>query len=374
MPQSRVAELAKGAAIVLGLWTLYALNETLHTYFQFKIWQRPMSLASAAYAEFAFAYLCAAATPAVLWVGRRYRLSNRRPVRSVLAHLLAGATFAVVVRLAWDLVGGAPKPFYLGGATWWKALTAVSSTYEVTFTAYVMILLAGYAFEYQARYRKEAADAETLRAGMLQAQLQSLRMQLQPHFLFNTLHSISALVRECPPAAERTISLLSDLLRHTLDHGSATFMPLREELHAVELFLEIERTRYEERLEVRWALDDSTLDAQVPGFILQPLVENAIRHGVARRSAPGYIAIASAHRADKLVLTVTNSGPLLREPLREGIGIGSTKSRLQTLYADSARFEIINLTQDEVQASITLPFATKDREGQYGYSYADSRR
>src|SRR5262249_46782702 len=153
-----------------------------------------------------------------------------------------------------------------------------------TFSAYVMILLAGYAYEFHQRYQNQTIRAERLRSEMIQAQLRALRMQTQPHFLFNTLHTISALVRECPAAAVRTIAQLSDLLRHTLETGGHSLIPLCDELHSVELYLEIERTRFEERLAVRIDVDHDLNSIRVPGFILQPLVENAVRHGIARCS------------------------------------------------------------------------------------------
>ena len=135
-----------------------------------------------------------------------------------------------IVRLGWDLVYQPPKAFFSGGATLQKAIFSISSTYEATLSAYLLIILAGYAHDYQRRYRKEAVCASRLQTEIVQAQLQALKMQLQPHFLFNTLHTISALVQQSPAAAERMIARLSDLLRLTLDIGRMTEFRFEEEL------------------------------------------------------------------------------------------------------------------------------------------------
>jgi two-component system, LytTR family, sensor kinase len=317
-----------------------------------------MPFLRAAYGEFSFAYLCAAFTPAVLWVGARFRVSRPHLWRNLLVQVVAAIAFISVVRLAWDLVYMPPKPFYAGGVTIRKAIYAISGAYESTLSAYLLILLAGYGREYQKRYREESVRAARLRTEMVQAQLQSLKMQMQPHFLFNTLHTISALVQESPPKAETTIARLSDLLRLTLEMGRNSEIRIEDELRIVALYLEIECTRYEERLNVVYEIDDDVKSAVVPSFILQPLIENAIRHGIANSASPGRVVITAQRRDAQLFLSVRNTGPSLsRNTFREGIGLAATRSRLEFLYEDRHHFGLQNLTSGEVEASIVLPFS-----------------
>lgn len=357
----------KLAGVIVGLWTLYALNQTIHSYYQFQLWGKPIAFWRAAYGEFSFAYLCAAFTPAVLYVGSRFRVARPHVWRNLLIHCAAAIVFMSLIRLGWDLVYEPPKAFFVGGVTLQKMIFSISSTYEATLSAYLLIVLAGYAHDYQRRYRREAVRAARLQTEIVQAQLQALKMQLQPHFLFNTLHTISALVQESPAAAEKTITRLSDLLRLTLDIGRMTEIPLEDELRIVELYLEIEQTRYEERLSVRFDIDESVRKAVVPSFILQPLVENAIVHGIAQNMSPGVVEICAAQENGELILKVRNTGPgLSRLSVREGVGIGATRSRLEFLYGNKQRFELRDLTTGVVEASIALPFATGSRRGEHG--------
>jgi two-component system LytT family sensor kinase len=367
---------AKTAAAIVGLWSAYAINETIHSYYEFQIYGKPLAWSRAAFGEFSFAYICAALTPLVLWLGNKFRVARPHLWRNLVVHAMAAVIFMSVVRLAWDIIYVPPKPFYDGGATLKKVIYAISGTYESTFPAYLLILLAGYVWEYQRRYRQEAVRAARLRTEMVQAQLQSLKMQIQPHFLFNTLHTISALVQESPPAAERTIARLSDLLRLTLEKGRNSEIQLDDELKMIGLYLEIECTRYEERLAVQFSVDEETRTAIVPSFILQPLIENAIHHGIANSTGPGHIIVAAQRRDAHLFLAVRNTGPGLPRTFREGVGLGATRSRLEFLYGDRYQFVLRGLTSGEVEASIVIPFATEEsRRGEHGeHSNADRGR
>jgi hypothetical protein len=368
---------AKDATVILGLWSAYAVNETVHSYFQTAIWGKPLPFARVAFGEFSFAYLCAAFTPAVLWIGARFRIARPNIARNLAVHAISATVFMSAITLAWHVIYIPPKPFYSGGVTLKKAVYAISGTYEATFSAYVLILLAGYLHDYQRRYRKESVRAERLRTEMVQAQLQSLKMQIQPHFLFNTLHTISALVKDSPAKAETTIARLSDLLRLTLEHGRNSEIRLEDELKMVQLYLDIECTRYEERLSVEYQVQDETRAAIVPSFILQPLIENSIRHGIALEPGPGHIVIASEHREANLFLNVRNTGAgLHRTTFREGVGLSATRSRLAFLYGDRYQFVLRGLTSGEVEASIVLPFSTGEiRRGEHGeHSNADRGR
>jgi two-component system, LytTR family, sensor kinase len=186
--------------------------------------------------------------------------------------------------------------------------------------------------------------AAELRTQLMRAQMSALKMQLQPHFLFNTLNAIMVLVRQQSAArAEEMLGRLSDLLRCVLDEGEAQEVPLHRELDYVRLYLSIEEVRFEDRLRVKIDVDPAVLDAAVPHMALQPLVENALRHGIARTSAAGTIYISASASGESVVIRVKDDGPGFRSsenPEGWGIGLANTRARLAQLYGDAASLTI----------------------------------
>src|SRR5262245_40790860 len=204
-----------------------------------------------------------------------------------------------------------------------------------------------------------------LETQLAQAQLQSLKMQLHPHFLFNTLHAISALMDDDVKAARRMIARLSELLRLTLENAGQQEFSLRQELDALERYLEIEQIRFQDRLTVRLAVAPETLDASVPNLILQPIVENAIRHGIAPRSSAGWIEIRAERREGMVELQVIDDGPGLQpagEELREGIGLTNTRARLRQLYGDEHRIEIEDAAEGGLAVKLSIPYRQAEVE------------
>lgn len=206
-------------------------------------------------------------------------------------------------------------------------------------------------------HRQEMAGAR-LGAELSEARFQVLKNQLQPHFLFTTLSSIAALMRVDVDQAESKLSLLAGLLRTTLDDRNADEVRLEEEVSFVRRYLEIEKTRLSNRLRVVWEVDSSTLNALVPHLVLQPLVENAVRHGVAPRSEPGTVWIRSARDGDTLDLRVRDDGPGLRAQggAHEGPGLSNLRARLRHLYGDAARCEAGEAAGGGFEVEVTLPF------------------
>jgi two-component system, LytTR family, sensor kinase len=200
-----------------------------------------------------------------------------------------------------------------------------------------------------------------LEASLAQARLQALRMQLNPHFLFNTLNSIASLVHE-QPQAEEMIESLSDLLRLTLSASERHEVTLREELHFLERYLLIEQIRFGQRLRVEKQIDVSALEAVVPILILQPIVENAVRHGIEAQIAPGIIRIIAEHAGDTLVLSVEDNGcglsSLSKDSLKEGVGLSNTRSRLKELYGGGASLELQPGKTRGFTAQIQIPWST----------------
>jgi LytS/YehU family sensor histidine kinase len=201
---------------------------------------------------------------------------------------------------------------------------------------YSAIVGVSYALAYNRESRARALRAAHLETRLAEARLRTLEAELHPHFLFNTLHAISTLVHTQPDSADRMISRLSDLLRITFSRSGAACIPLHEELEFLQKYLEIEQTRFQDRLSVDFDIDPETLDAEVPRLILQPLVENAIKHGVAPRMGPGAISIAARRDGERLCLSVRDNGVGLtggsRAQLHGGVGLSNTRDRLECLY------------------------------------------
>jgi LytS/YehU family sensor histidine kinase len=202
-------------------------------------------------------------------------------------------------------------------------------------------------------YYRESRDREVraaqLETRLAEAQLKTLQQQLHPHFLFNTLHAISALMHRDVEAADRTLMRLSDLLRITLETLGQQEVPLKTELEFLSKYLEIEETRFADRLIVRFDVQPETLDIRVPSLLLQPLVENSIKHGVAKKAGPGHIAITARRDGDKLLLEVRDDGVGLSEDaltaLQKGIGVSTTRARLRWLFGADHRFEFHRLAE-----------------------------
>jgi two-component system, LytTR family, sensor kinase len=239
-------------------------------------------------------------------------------------------------------------------------LLSFSRLYLNAFLAYLDVLLAGLAIYYARDARSKQLRASKLEARLAEAQLDVLRMQLHPHFLFNTLNTVSALMHRDVQAADRMLALLGDLLRDSFEKIGAQEVSLKQELGFLEKYLEIEKTRFRDRLSVETDIDPETLDAEVPNLMLQPLVENAIRHGIARRREAGHIRLAAWRDGDRLELRVRDNGPgLLSEGElagRSGVGLANTQARLRQLYGAAHRFELLAPETGGLEVVLSIPF------------------
>lgn len=306
-----------------------------------------------------------ALTPLILWAGRRFPIERARWKRSVLKHL---PIFAVVSSLNITIftalyISMRPFDVYQNVTTPFshQYFEKMMARFPLDFLIYSAILGIGYALDYYDKYRERKTRAAQLETQLAQAQLETLKMQLQPHFLFNTLHAISSLVRdEKNRAAVSMIAGLSGLLRHSLENIGRQEVSLREELEFLELYLDIQQMRFSDRLKVEMEIEPETLDAVVPNLILQPLVENAIRHGISPRVSGGLIQLSTRNENGILEIRVEDDGQgLKREWRREestGIGLSNTKARLEQLYGAEHRFHIRNREGGGVEALLAFPF------------------
>jgi two-component sensor histidine kinase len=212
--------------------------------------------------------------------------------------------------------------------------------------------IATYATNWQERlatsFSRATEEREQLEARLARAQLQSLRLQLHPHFLFNTLNTINALIGTDRQAAERVISGLSELLRMSLSSASEQEVTLAKELELLAHYIEIQQIRFQDRLTVSFRIDPEARYALVPNLMLQPLVENAIRHGIAPRAAPGHVVVTAVRRGDRLELSVVD----------DGVGLGNTRARLLSLYGSDHRFEAGGVASGGFSVRIEIPYRT----------------
>jgi two-component system LytT family sensor kinase len=348
-------------AAIVGPWTLFGLYSGAETHYRSSFGRMPYSWWHSLTAETAYTILWAPLTPLAMRLARRFRIERGRVWRNFSIHMIAAVLCSVLTKTIWDFIESAgPGPaatFY-----WRRYFLSMSTVFTEGISLYWLIVLFTYAYDYYRQYHESLIKASALQTQLVQAQLQALKMQLHPHFLFNALHSISALVHEDAEGADRMIARLSDLLRLSLETGGAQQVPLHQELHFLNLYLEIEKTRFEERLEVIFDIDPVTGDAYVPNMLFQPLVENSIRHGLAPKVRGGQIRIGANRDGNKLVLRVIDNGQGLAEDgvtgARQGIGLFATRGRLERLYGNEQSLLLRNVRGGGAEALIVIPFTT----------------
>lgn len=248
-----------------------------------------------------------------------------------------------------------PKFFYE------RLFDVVIVNYLTDYVLYWVFLISIYAIDYYKKTRQKELQTQQLETQLARAQLQVLKMQLRPHFLFNALHTISALVHKNADLADKMITRLSDLLRSTLENTDSQLVSLADELEFVDNYLEIEMVRFPNRLKVEKDIQNETLNKLVPNLILQPLVENSIKYCVAPYSRPGIIQIRAAIKVNRLNIQVIDNGPGIKgnptEVVRKGIGLSNIQERLKKLYGADHLFELINIPEGGLIVNIEFPYS-----------------
>ena len=299
-------------------------------------------------------YLWAALSPVIFWLARRFIFERGTWRLALVVHAAAAVAFS----LLHILLQAATQTF----CGWSPAgVKSIASVFAFLLTkkilldvlTYAGIVAVSHAALYYRRYHER--DAQLARA-----RLQTLQTQLQPHFLFNTLNTITELVHRDPKSADQTIVRLGDLLRRALETENSPEITLRQELEFTEKYLEIEKTRFHDRLTVNFVVEPETLDACLPSMILQPLVENAVRHGVNSRPGAGMIEIRAEHENGDLELKVIDDGAGIArssgDAPREGIGLSNTRMRLRQLYGERQKLVLREAATGGTEVSVRIPF------------------
>jgi len=350
------------------LWTVLGLFYFSQGLVQSLVWHDPTPWWHYLLAWLSGVYIWALLTPAMLWLGRQFPVERSNRLSRIALHLLLSAAFSAFELSMESLLYSRLHLFPL-------VMKDFRGTLELLLVRgfhggilnYWIVLGVQWGVLYYRRYQERSQEvlkfelrASELQSQLMSARLNALKMQLQPHFLFNTLNAITVLVRQQKGKdAEQMLGHLIELLRGGLEDVDAQEVSLRRELEYLQLYLAIEQVRFPERLRVEVSVDPETQKSSVPQLILQPIVENAIRHGIGRSSAGGRILISASKINGTVELRVQDDGPGLRpsdSSQEEGIGLANTRARLQQLYGQNARLEIENCDRGGVVVTMNIPF------------------
>jgi signal transduction histidine kinase len=369
------ARITRSEAIaIVGGWSLVAILFATHNYLSGLAEGRAVTFAQAAWWSVAEWYTWALLTPLVIWLVRRSRAAEQPRFSTLVLLAVLGvgvAALQIAVEYSADrlavMLSGNPdltvRVWLSGGGQGGTLDLAyfvprkIGFSY-VTFCALVFVVLAA---DYYRLYRERELRAARLEGALARAQLRALQAQLQPHFLFNTLNTIATLIPEDPAAAEELVESLGELLRAALRDGGRDEITLRQELELLDQYLRIQERRFHDRLRVERAFAPDLADAMVPPLILQPLVENAIRYGVAARQGGGTVTVRAERSDDALLLTVEDNGPGFQpesDGRLSGVGLANTRARLEQLYGMKGVLATGNLPGGGAYVNVSLPLRT----------------
>lgn len=363
MVDVRLRQVARAYLASIAIWC----GLSLLTGWQYRIFDQQLNIKSslldmvflAESRGFAYALL----TPPIFYLVRRYMTSTR----TFLSHLWVYCVILPPFMVLYGCIRWLVLPPRDAGLQQYLRLSA-HGPFDVIYrgfadqiTMYIAIVVAGHAYEYFRRARNQELEKYEYQQALAASELQALKMQLQPHFLFNTLHGISTLMEGDRKTARAMIVKLSGLLRTSLEQGKSDLIPLMAELKFVSEYLELEKMRFGARLTIAWSIDSDTLPVLVPHMILQPLVENAIRHGIGNSREAGAIEITSHRVNGNIELRVRNDVGGAR-PQGTGVGLRNTKARLKYLYAEEAVFSFAIAEDNTATASLVLPALCADRQ------------
>ena len=369
----RRQQLFKWCLIFAG-WTFFAFFYASQALFITSYREKPLVWWRVLTWDLVFCYLWFLLTPVVLRLSRRFSFERGQIIKSLSSHFVAGILLSLSHLLIYTLLDPilprfaepdlVPRTFFFE-----KYKFFVIGYLHLCLISYCGVLTINYLVRYYRAYQERALRASQLEASLAVAKLETLKSQLHPHFLFNTLNAIVILVRKNRNReAEDMLTGLSELLRHSLENIGVQEVSLRHEIEFLQIYLEIEQVRFKDRLKVRLEIEPETLDAWVPNLILQPLVENAIRHGIGKQPNAGLVAITAERQNGTLTMQVRDDGPglpkdwLASGESELGIGIANTRARLRQLYGDAQTLDIRNAEGGGAVAVLKIPFRACEDE------------
>lgn len=303
--------------------------------------------------------------PVFIMLARRWPIETLS-YKNVGFHILFSVMLVPVHAILFQFV----MLFVYSGIDWdwnnvWKSLMVIMSWLAVIGPLSYWLIIGSYWLKkYNEQYRERQFRNTEMEAELSSIRLHVLKVQLQPHFLFNTLHNIHTLMHEAPNTAQRLLTLLKRFLQVSINRVDEQQVPLVDELEFTAIYLEIEKTRFSNRLEIQTDISPKTLNALVPSFILQPLVENAVKHGIAKKMKPGILKITSRREGQWLHLLIEDDGPGLGYQINEkGVGLQNIRQRLKHLY-DNSVFELVPASLGGLKVSVSIPFVQQNHQAE----------
>jgi two-component system LytT family sensor kinase len=369
--QTKIRPLLRDFGLSIAVWLPLSLLATWQAYQQEQQLNIPSNLPVLTLAYAARYMAIALLTPPIFYCVTRWPVKSGAVIRRALAYVLGFGPFL----LGFGLIRLALLPSWVQEKGMWAPRNLMSlegimfDKIADMLLLYMTLVIVAHAYTYFATARRQEIERLQLRQALAQSELQALRAQLHPHFLFNTLQGVSTLIPRDQATAQRMVLTLAALLRTVLKHGSTDIVTFREELEFVRAYLNLEKMRLGTRLEVRWNIAAEAEPALIPQLLLQPLLENAIQHGVANSNEGGWIAVEASIDSDRLVVQITNSIAGVSRP-GMGLGLENVRARLKWMFSDDARFEFHRLTDPaRAVARLELPtFTTSSVEMSRGVS------
>jgi two-component system, LytTR family, sensor kinase len=347
--------------VLLGIAAVFAVSSTIQAYWlsRFDGIDAP-SVPHLLLVNSVYWYVPALLAPVIMEVATRFQFGRSRWYVTVLVHVGGALTYSLVHTAAMLATRAALMSTSPANGWWAAARIEYLQQLDWLFMTYLFLVGLAHALVYRRESERRALDSAQLEMRLVEAQLQALQRQLHPHFLFNTLNAIAGLMRSDVDAADRMMDRLGDLLRMTLNTSNIQEVSLKEELEVLQKYLDIEQTRLGDRLSVSMNIDPETLDAQVPNFLLQPLVENAVRHGIAPHVRPGRLSIDAVREPGRLTIRITDSGdgvpPHRLTLLNQGVGLANTRARLEHRYPNDHALVFSNV-EGGFTVTVSIPFA-----------------
>lgn len=341
--------------VYFSAWTAIGVFFATQTYIGAWYSDRPLSWSQAFAVALVAWYLRALLAPGVFWMAHRFRISSEIWFRNTLVHAAGSITFAIIEQMLFNVfifhVRSIPR----------RSLSSIEL--HVNLLTYWALLGVALLIDYYRRNRQHELAASRLNAELATAKLDLLRAQLRPHFLFNALNGISELMYEDVEQADVMLGHLSDMLRSSLEHTEKREVRLSEEIEFLRRYLEIQRMRFQDRLEFQISTPPDLLSCWVPYLILQPLVENAILHGIASSPSPGRVVVHVIAQDEKMRIEIRDNGPgLPLNTMKEGLGMQNTRLRLLHTYGTSSNLYLANGPEGGAQVTVELPIRLNDSE------------
>jgi two-component system LytT family sensor kinase len=347
--------------LAFAIWTLIGIAFAGQLYLSRSKIGDPVTWSFALGRALADWYVFAVLSIPAMALAQRFPIERSNWSRTFFIHIAGATAFS----LSWMVCRAAVEHWQSRGTTTQISFEsafshALVATFVFNALIYWALVSVSHALSYYLKYQERELRAAELEKRLAQARLQALQMQLNPHFLFNTLHAISSLMHQDVEAADRMLIRLSDLLRYALESTDAHEVSLADELEFLKRYLEIEQTRFGNRLQVRMEIDPTTLNAQVPNLLLQPLVENAIRHGIEPNARAGLLELKAHKENGALELIVQDNGKGLQKTTPSGFGVGlsNTRARLEQLYGAAQTLELLEPDNGGLQVKIRIPWRT----------------